>query len=65
MRGKEGWRRWKLGNRKSERLIEAWKRMKNGKAVGPDDMPVEVWKREGSRVFDELLAHDVRWWEYA
>ena len=27
-----------------EEVRENMKRMKNGKEVGPDDMPVEVWK---------------------
>ena len=27
-----------------EEVRETMKRMKNGKAVGPDDIPVEVWK---------------------
>ena len=27
-----------------EEMRENMKRMKNGKAVGPDDIPVEVWK---------------------
>ena len=27
-----------------EEVRENMKRMKNGKAVGPDDIPVEVWK---------------------
>ena len=27
-----------------EEVMEYMQRMKNGKAVGPDDIPVEVWK---------------------
>ena len=27
-----------------EEVMENMQRMKNGKAVGPDDIPVEVWK---------------------
>ena len=30
--------------------MENMQRMKNGKAVGPDDIPVEVWKCLGERV---------------
>ena len=30
-----------------EEVMENMQRMKNGKAVGPDDIPVEVWKYLG------------------
>lgn len=36
-------------------VSEALKRMKNGKAVGPDGIPVEVWKALGAEGVDLLL----------
>ena len=48
MSGKEGWRRWKLeeevGKISKDELRKALKGIKNGKAVGPDDILIEVWK---------------------
>ena len=37
-----------------EEVRENMKRMKNGKAVGPDDMPVEVWKCLGEIALELL-----------
>ena len=37
-----------------EEVRENMKRMKNGKAVGPDDIPVEVWKCLGEIALEFL-----------
>ena len=37
-----------------EEVRENMKRMKNGKAVGPDDIPVEVWKCLGESALEFL-----------
>ena len=37
-----------------EEMRENMKRMKNGKAVGPDDIPVEVWKCLGEIALEFL-----------
>ena len=37
-----------------EEVMENMQRMKNGKAVGPDDIPVEVWKCLGVRYLISL-----------
>ena len=37
-----------------EEVRENIKRMKNGKAVGPDDIPVEVWKCLGEIALEFL-----------
>ena len=37
-----------------EEVMENMKRMKNGKAVGPDDIPVEVWKCLGETALEFL-----------
>ena len=37
-----------------EEVRENMKRMKNGKAVGPDDIPVEVWKCLGEIALELL-----------
>ena len=34
------------------------KRMKNGKAVGPDDIPVEVWKCLGEIPYETVQQND-------
>ena len=41
-----------------EEVRENMKRMKNGKAVGPDDIPVEVWKCLGEIALEFLTK---RW----
>uniref|UniRef100_A0A096M6T7 Reverse transcriptase domain-containing protein n=1 Tax=Poecilia formosa TaxID=48698 RepID=A0A096M6T7_POEFO len=48
-----------------DEVRKALKRMKSGKAVGPDDIPVEVWKCLGepavevlTRLFDEILESE-------
>ena len=38
-----------VGKISKDEVRKALKRIKNGKAVGPDDMPVEVWKCQGER----------------
>ena len=37
-----------------DEVRKALKRMKNGKAVGPDDIPLEVWKCLGERTVEFL-----------
>ena len=37
-----------------EEVRENMKRMKNGKVVGPDDIPVEVWKCLGEIALEFL-----------
>ncbi|RZB79100.1 DnaJ-like subfamily C member 7 isoform B [Glycine soja] len=37
-----------------QEVKEALKRMSNGKAVGPDNIPIEVWKTLGDRGFEWL-----------
>ena len=39
---------------RKEEVRENMKRMKNGKAVGPDDIPVEVWKCLGEVALEFL-----------
>ena len=48
-----------------EEVKNALRRMKKGKAVGPDELPVEVWKRMGkmgitflTRLFNRLLMNE-------
>ena len=41
-----------------EEVKNALRRMKKGKAVGPDELPVEVWKcmgKMGDKVFDQTV----------
>ena len=44
-----------------QEVKEALKRMSNGKAVGPDNIPIEVWKTLGARGPEQLtkLFHDI------
>ena len=37
-----------------QEVKEALKRMSNGKAVGPDNIPIEVWKTLGDRGLEWL-----------
>ena len=37
-----------------EEVKEALRKMKSGKAVGPDSIPVEVWKSLGKECIDWL-----------
>ena len=45
----------------SREVKNALRRMKKGKAVGPDELPVEVWKcmREGGKVFDQTVQQTI------
>ena len=38
-----------------DEIKEALKRMPNGKAEGPDQIPVEVWKNLGEKVADRTF----------
>ena len=45
-----------------DEVMTAMKKMKNGKAVGPDDIPVEAWRNLGdiaerllTRLFNRIL----------
>ena len=38
-----------------EEIVAAMKKMKRGKAVGPDDIPIEAWKVLGEAGVDMLL----------
>ena len=41
-----------------EKVKNALRKMKKGKAVGPDELPVEAWKcmgEMGDRVFDQTV----------
>ena len=44
-----------------EEVKNALRRMKNGKAVGPDELPVEVWKcmGDGDKVFDQTVQRTI------
>ena len=45
-----------------EEVKNALRRKKKGKAVGPDELPVEVWKcmgEMGDRVFDQTVQQTV------
>ena len=35
---------WEVGKIVKDKVREALRWMRNGKAVGPDDVPVEAWK---------------------
>ena len=37
-----------------EEVVKAIRKMKNGKATGPDNIPVEVWKSLGEEGIDML-----------
>ena len=57
--------RKKVDKIKKDEVRKALKRMKSGKAVGPDDIPVEVWKCLGevavgllTRLFNRILETD-------
>ena len=41
----------------SKEVREALKRVKNGKAVGLDDKPIEVWKFPGGKAVEFLHIH--------
>ncbi|KAK3564447.1 hypothetical protein QTP86_020386 [Hemibagrus guttatus] len=41
---------------RKDEVRKAWKRMKSGKAVGPDDIPVEVWKCLGEAAVEFLTS---------
>jgi len=47
---------WLVARIENDEVIKALKRMKNGKAVGPDDIPVEVWKCLGEKAIDFLAG---------
>ena len=58
--GKEGRRSWKLqkqevGKISKDGVRKALKRMKNGEAVGPDEVPVGVLMCLGERAGDFLM----------
>ena len=44
-----------------EEVKNALRRMKRGKAVGPDELPVELWKcmRDGDKVFDQTIQQTI------
>ena len=42
-----------------EEVKNALRRMKKGKAVGPDELPVEVWKCMGKKVFDLTVQQTI------
>ena len=45
-----------------EEVKNALRRMKKGKAVGPDELPVEVWKcmgGDGDKVFDQTVQQTI------
>ncbi|KAK3538471.1 hypothetical protein QTP86_003686 [Hemibagrus guttatus] len=41
---------------RKDEVRKALKRMKNGKAIGPDDIPVEVWKCLGEAAVEFLIS---------
>ena len=58
-REREGWTKQKLSSRRCNKLCAeevraAMNRMKTGKAVGPDDIPVEAWRCLGELAIDFL-----------
>ncbi|MCJ8749343.1 hypothetical protein PDJAM_G00175160 [Pangasius djambal] len=46
----------KVDKIRKDEVRKAFKRMKNGKAVGPDDIPVEVWKCLGEAAVEFLTS---------
>ncbi|KAK3531115.1 hypothetical protein QTP70_011062 [Hemibagrus guttatus] len=46
----------KVDNIRKDEVRKALKRMKSGKAVGPDDIPVEVWKCLGETAVEFLTS---------
>ncbi|KAK3574849.1 hypothetical protein QTP86_018434, partial [Hemibagrus guttatus] len=46
----------KVDNIRKDEVRKALKRMKSGKAVGPDDIPVEVWKCLGEAAVEFLTS---------
>ncbi|KAK3552305.1 hypothetical protein QTP86_010101 [Hemibagrus guttatus] len=46
----------KVDNIRKDEVRKALKRMKSGKAVGPDDIPVEVWKCLGEAAVEFLAS---------
>ena len=44
-----------------EKVKNAIRRMKKGKSVGPDELPVEVWKcmRDGNKIFDQTVQQTI------
>ncbi|KAK3526662.1 hypothetical protein QTP70_030874 [Hemibagrus guttatus] len=46
----------KVDKIRKHEVRKALKRMKSGKAVGPDDIPVEVWKRLGEAAVEFLTS---------
>lgn len=70
MRERENRMMWRCVNHKvqwisKEKVRTAMKRMKNGKVVGPDDIPVEIWRCLGEmavefliRLFNEILESE-------
>ena len=65
MRGKEAWENigtveQKVGKSSTDEVKEALKRMKNGKAVGRDDIPVVVWTFLGERAVEILKKRTVQ-----
>ena len=49
------------GESSKDEVRKALKRIKNAKAISPDDIMVEVWKcrTENSGVFDEAVQQDL------
>ena len=43
-----------VNGEREEEVVAAMKRMKRGKAVGPDDIPTEVWKVMGTAAVEWL-----------
>ena len=54
-------RRFVQGIQESE-VREAFKRMKEGKAIGPDGIPIEVWRCLGTTIvwLSKLFSHIFR-----
>ncbi|KAK3535540.1 hypothetical protein QTP70_016810, partial [Hemibagrus guttatus] len=46
----------KVDEIRKDEVRKAWKRMKSRKAVGPDDIPVEVWKCPGEAAVEFLTS---------
>ncbi|KAK3514351.1 hypothetical protein QTP70_015880 [Hemibagrus guttatus] len=46
----------KVDKIRKDEVRKALKRMKNGKAIGPDDIPVEVWKCLGEAAVEFLIS---------
>ena len=47
-----------------EEVKNALRRMKKSKAVGPDELPVEVWKckKDGDKSFDQTVQQTINGW---